>query len=70
MRCGKTNKFPCRYDLGLLPESRKMLLITGNQVVSSRGIGAFEKHIVIRVSADFKTAGGLHNMAMILDELK
>ncbi len=47
-----------------------MFLIAGYQVISSRGIGAFEKHIVIRVSADFKTAGGRHNMAMISDELK
>jgi hypothetical protein len=47
-----------------------MLLIAGNQVVRARSIGAFDKHIVVRVAADFKAAGGRHNMAMIFDELK
>ena len=46
-----------------------MPLIAGDQVVGSRGIGAFDKYIVVRVSADFKTAGGRHDVAVILDEL-
>ncbi len=46
-----------------------MSLIAGDQVVRTRRIGTFEKHIVIRVSADFKAAGGCHDMAVILDEL-
>jgi hypothetical protein len=47
-----------------------MLLISGNQVDRARGVGAFEKDIVVRVSADFKAAGGRDNMAMIFDEPK
>lgn len=69
VRGGKANKFPRRYYLGFLPESGKMSLIAGNQVVGSRGIGAFDKNIVVRVSADFKAARGRHDMAVILDEL-
>jgi len=46
-----------------------MPLIASNQVVGTRRIGTFEKHIVIRVSADFKAAGGRYDMAVILDEL-
>jgi hypothetical protein len=33
-----------------------MLLIAGNQLVRTRHIGAFEKHIVIRVAGDFNAA--------------
>jgi hypothetical protein len=33
MGSSKTNKFPCCYGLGFLPESRKMFLIAGNEVV-------------------------------------
>src|SRR5580700_3057046 len=70
MRGGKANKFPRRYDLGFLPESWEMPLIASNQVVRACGIGAFEKHIVIRVGADFKASGGRHDMAVVLDELE
>jgi hypothetical protein len=66
MRRSKAYKLSCRYDLGFLPESRKMLLITCNQVIGTRGIGAFDKYIVITVSAYFKAAGGRHDMAVIL----
>src|ERR1035438_3205049 len=70
MRGGKANKFPCRYDLGPLPESREMPLIAGNQVVSARRIGAFEKHIVIGVTGDFKAARRADNIAVVSDELQ
>src|ERR1700691_2179126 len=68
MRRSQADKLPRCYDLGFLPESREMPLIAGNQVVRARRIGAFEKHIVIGVSADFKAAGGRHGTAVILDE--
>jgi hypothetical protein len=70
MRRGKANKVPCRYDLGFLPESWKMLLVAGNQVVRTRGIGAFEEHIVIGIAGDFKAASRRHDMAVIPDELQ
>jgi hypothetical protein len=70
MRRGKANKFPCRYDLGFLPESRKMFLICGNEVVRPRRIGAFKEHIVIRVAGDFQAPRWLHDMAMVFDELQ
>jgi hypothetical protein len=70
VRRGKANKFPRRYDLGFLPESRKMLLVAGYQVVRTRGIGAFEKYIVIGIAGDFKAAGRCHDMAVIPDELQ
>ena len=70
MRRSQADKLSCRYDLGFLPESREMPLIAGNQVVRARRIGAFEKHIVIGVRRDFKSAGGRHGMAVILDELQ
>jgi hypothetical protein len=52
-----------------IPISREMPLIACNQVVRARRNGAFEKHIVIGVRRDFKSAGGRHDMAVILDEL-
>jgi hypothetical protein len=39
MRRGKANKLTRRYDLGFLPESWKMLLISRDQIVSFGGIG-------------------------------
>ena len=47
-----------------------MPLIAGNQVVCTRRIGAFEKHIVIRVTGDLKGARRSDNMAVVLDELQ
>src|SRR5260370_37135723 len=70
MRRSQADKLPCRYDLGFLPESRRMPLIAGNQVVRARRIGAFEKHIVIRVSADFKAARRADNITVVPDELQ
>src|ERR1017187_10027251 len=70
MRSRKANKFPCRYDLGFLPESRKMPLIDGNQVVRMCGIGALEKPIVIRVARDFKASRRGDNITVVPDELQ
>ena len=68
MRRSQADKLSCRDDLGFLPESREMPLIAGNQIVRARSIGALEKHIVIGVRRDFKSAGGRHGMAVILEE--
>jgi hypothetical protein len=56
MSARKANNSRVIYDLGFLPKSGKMLLIAGNQLVRTRRIGAFEKHIIIRVAGDFKAA--------------
>ena len=47
-----------------------MPLIAGNQVVRARRIGAFEKHIVIGVTGDFKAARRADNIAVVSDELQ
>jgi hypothetical protein len=43
MRCGKIDKLPWGYDLCFLPESRKMFLIAGHQIVRTRGVRAFQE---------------------------
>jgi hypothetical protein len=70
MRRSQADKLPRRYDLGFLPESREMPLIAGNQVVRARRIGAFDKHIVVRVAGDFKAARRTDNITVVLDELQ
>jgi len=45
-------------------------MIAGNEVVRSRGVGAFQKHIVIRVAGDFQASRRLDDMAAVLDELQ
>ena len=47
-----------------------MPLIAGNQVVRTRRIGAFEKHIVIGVAGDFKAARRTDKITVVLDELR
>ena len=70
MRCRKTDKFPRGYDLCLLPESRKMFLIAGHQIVRTGSVRAFQEHIVRRISGWFKVARRDHGMTVVLDELQ
>jgi hypothetical protein len=70
MRCDKANKFPRRYDLGFLPEFRKMLLIARHQVVRASGIGALHENIVIGVACNFQASRRGHSIDILLDELK
>ena len=47
-----------------------MFLIACHQVVRFRGIGTFEKHIVIGVAGHFKATGRSDDMTVILDKLQ
>ena len=47
-----------------------MFLIAGNEVVRSRGVGAFQKHIVVGIAGDFQAPRRLDHMAMVFDELQ
>jgi hypothetical protein len=55
MRCCEADELPGGDDFGLLPELRKMLLIAGNEVVSTGFVSAFQKYIVVRVARHFQT---------------
>jgi hypothetical protein len=50
------NEFAGRYDLGFLPESRKMPQIARHQVVGTGCIGTFQEPVVVGIACDFKTA--------------
>jgi hypothetical protein len=54
MRCCEADELPRGDDFGLLPELRKMLLIAGNEVVSTGFVSAFQKYVVVRVARHFQ----------------
>ena len=68
MRRGKSNEFSGRDDLGLLPESREMLLIAGDQIVRAGSIGTFKEHIVVGVACDIQPAGRNDGKAVVFYE--
>src|SRR5437870_12867297 len=70
MRRRKTDKLPWDYDLCFLPESRKMFLIAGHQIVRTRSVRAFQEYIVRRISCCFKLPGRDHGMTVVFDELQ
>src|SRR5437870_4511254 len=70
MRRRQTDKLPWRYDLCFLPESRKMFLIAGHQIVRARSVRAFQEHIVRGISCCFKLPGRNHRVPVVLDELQ
>src|SRR6266404_7395150 len=75
MRCRETDKLPWGYDLCFLPESRKMFLIAGHQIVRTRSVRAFQEYIVRGISCCgiiccFKLQGRNHGMTVVLDELQ
>jgi hypothetical protein len=45
-------------DFGSLPKLRKVLAVTGNQVVRTSGIGTFDKYIVIGIVGYIQTPIG------------
>ena len=57
-------------DLGLLPVLRKMPTISGDQVIRTSFVGAFQKYIVVRVTAYIQAARRGDDMAVVLDELE
>jgi len=70
MRGSETDKLARRYDLGLLPESGKMFLIAGHQIIRSGSIGAFQEYVVSGIRCHVESPSRRHRMAVILDELK
>jgi hypothetical protein len=56
MWCRKTDEFKRRNDFGLLPELRKMPAIACNKVIGTRLVSAFNKDIVVRVTAHVQAA--------------
>jgi hypothetical protein len=70
MRGSQTDELARSDDLGLFPELREMPLIASDEVIRVGGVGAFEKHIVVRVAADLKAARRGDDMAVVLDELQ
>src|ERR1022692_402418 len=70
MRRDKTNELPWYYDLGFLPEFRKMSLIAGHQVVRAGSIGTFQEDIVVGVACDFRTPNRSHGIAAVPNDLQ
>ena len=70
MRGSETDKLARRYDLGLLPESGKMFLIAGHQIVRTRGVRTFQEHIVRGISCCLNPPVGDHGMTVVLNELQ
>ena len=70
MQCHKPDKLARGYDLGFLPESRKMPKIAGDQVIRAGNIGTFQEPITIGVACHFEAAGRSDGIAMIFDELQ
>ena len=61
--CYKPNEFAGRYDLGFLPESRKMPQIARHQIVGSGRIGTFQEPIVVGIALPLEDAGKVHVVA-------
>jgi hypothetical protein len=70
MRGGRTDKLAWRYDFSFLPESRKMLLIAGHQIIRRRSVSAFQEYIVLGIRCCFEPPGRDHGMTMVLDQLQ
>src|SRR6266404_5118458 len=70
MRRRKTDKLPWVYDLCFFPESRKMFLIAGHQIVRARSVRAFQEYIVRGISYCFKLPCRNHGMTVVFDELQ
>src|SRR5258708_4731553 len=70
MWCRKADEFTGCDDLGFLPEHWKMLLISRNEVICTGSIGAFEEHIVVRITSHFKAARRSNHVTAIFDELQ
>ena len=47
-----------------------MFLIAGYQIVRTRGVRAFQEHVVRRISCCFNPPGGDHGMTVVPDELQ
>jgi hypothetical protein len=70
VRRHKHDKLTRRYDLGFLPESRKMPQIARNHVVGAGSIGAFQEPIVVAIARHFKTPGRYDQVTSVSDELE
>ena len=70
MRRNDTDKLARRYNLGLLPETWKVPLVAGYQVIGTSSIGAFQKNIVGGVSRDVERAGRCDAIRVFFDELQ
>ncbi len=70
VRRGQVDKVARRNDLCALPERGKMLLVACDEVVGAGGIGAFDKHVVIRVACHVKPTCRRDEMAAIPDQLQ
>ena len=70
VRRHKPDKLTRRYDLGFLPESRKMPQIARDQVVGAGRIGTFQEPIVIGIARHFKTPRRYDQVTSVFDELE
>src|SRR6266496_15571 len=70
MRGDDVHKLARRDRLGFLPEPREMPLVAGHEIVGTRGLGALQELVVVRVARQLERTGGRDGMAMALDELE
>jgi hypothetical protein len=50
------DKFTGRDDLCILPEVQEMLTIAADQKVGASGVGALDKHVVVRIAGHLDLA--------------
>jgi len=70
MRRDQANELSGCDDLGVLPEYRKVLFVARDQVIRARGIGTFQKYVVIGIACDVKAPRCGHKVTALLDELQ
>ena len=66
----QADKIAGRDDLRILPVSRKVLAIAGDQKVGASHVGTLDKDVVVRVACYLDMARGSYEMSVVLDELK
>src|SRR6516225_1525520 len=70
VRCNDADEFAGCDHLGFLPESRKMPLVPGHQVVGAYGIGAFNELVIVGIARHLQCPRWLHQPGVAPDELE
>jgi len=69
MRSRQRQELTSGDDLGFLPELREMARTSRHQVVSTGGVGAFQKNVVVRIARHEWQAGRSDAVCAVLDDL-
>jgi hypothetical protein len=70
MRGHNTEKFAGGNNFGSFPEARKVAYVSGEEIIRSSGIRAFEEDVVVRIGSNPKLARRGNESSAVLDELQ